>query len=220
MDRFLNESDNDLDYGYSLPLKQEALAQGDIARAIDFLQTATIQKEINGIVEHGEACSLDAERKIAQDRKLETVKVTNLPSFSRNTIIKRYRVARNHHIQAVLNHAKHCAKRKYMSYTALAAQEQPQLVSRPRGKLWWEKDVPLALMQAKSFSGDTDAFKRYVVQHKERLLREAKLIREQVLLVGRERTCQAQGYPGGVGRRCPTTTPRNRLVCDSAAPSP
>ena len=60
---FLEIPDEQLDVGYSLPLKQDALSQGSDADAGAFLRPRRIQEELEGLVESAEGNSLDVERK-------------------------------------------------------------------------------------------------------------------------------------------------------------
>jgi hypothetical protein len=59
---FLNTPDSQLDFGYSLPLKREALAQGGRDQAVEYLMARPRQQEIRDIFCQLEGHSLDVER--------------------------------------------------------------------------------------------------------------------------------------------------------------
>ena len=92
---FLGTDDELLDVGYSLQLKHEALAIGSLADACSFVMSDKIQEELSGICWKAACNSLDADRKITQEKKNETVKTTGLPRASRNGILQRYRLQRD-----------------------------------------------------------------------------------------------------------------------------
>ena len=66
-----------------------------------------------------------------------------------------------------------------MKYIALARKDHPEWVSRPRGRLWFEGELPIALMQATCHAGDPDAFQAYVENNREELWARAAETRER-----------------------------------------
>ena len=94
IEHFLDLADNQLDVGYSLPLRSEALQLGDRADALLFLTGDTVQREIEEICELASCTSLDVERKHYQDKRSEKDKVTSVARTSRNSILQRYLIDR------------------------------------------------------------------------------------------------------------------------------
>eukprot|EP00973_Karenia_brevis_P058494 8146736-Karenia_brevis.AAC.1 len=62
---------------------------------------------------------------------------------------------------------------------ALARQEQPDLVPRPRGRLRQEEGVSKKQQRMLSHAGDVDAFNAYVAEHRDRLKQTAAEISQQ-----------------------------------------
>ena len=71
MKHFLTCSCDDLDRGFSLPLREEAKVHGSIQAAIQYLHADTVQELINAIALHVEGSSLDVERKHRLDKTNE-----------------------------------------------------------------------------------------------------------------------------------------------------
>ena len=100
-------------------------------------------------------------------------------SASRNSILHRYCVQRERHVTEIAEARARTDKLKHMNYMALARRERPDLVKRPRGRLWFEGDVSEEEMRATVHSGDPVAFTNYVAENRERLVAEASLLRER-----------------------------------------
>ena len=97
-----------------------------------------VQLELLQIFTLGQAASLDAERKIAQDKKNQKARLITLARDSRNSILRRFRAARET-VTAEHTHAARAAKRKHTNVRALALQRNPSCVSldpRSSGDTW------------------------------------------------------------------------------------
>eukprot|EP00959_Pyramimonas_sp_CCMP1952_P010734 224840-Pyramimonas_sp.AAC.1 len=81
---FLDVDESLLDYGYSLPLRQEATATGDRQRAIEHLTSDSVQRELQDIFKNSSAHDLDAERKHNVAKKGEARKLSSVSTASRN----------------------------------------------------------------------------------------------------------------------------------------
>ena len=92
VDEFLIAPDSELDYGYSLPLRAEALSTGCAASAKSFLLSDEVQSELTALVVEASATPLDVERKHQQDKRSEKRRVSTLARMSRNSILQRYNV--------------------------------------------------------------------------------------------------------------------------------
>ena len=66
---FVHVDVKELDGGYSYLLQREAWRCGHEAGAVTYLMSAAVQQELAQLFKHGQGTSLDAERKIAQDKK-------------------------------------------------------------------------------------------------------------------------------------------------------
>lgn len=174
---FLNSDDRMLDVGYSLRLKKEALAEGTIAEAADYLMSPQIQDELRRLCESISANSLQAERKINQDKKTETTRTSGVPRASRNSILQRYRLRREQAVEQSIQNYKIAWKNRTMNLRALAIQRMPQLWERAKGKLWWQEDVAEADRRSKLAVGDEDLLKAFISEHYEELRAEAAQLR-------------------------------------------
>ena len=95
MEAFLHAPETDLDQGYSSGLRRRALAQGSLADAITYLDSASVQQELKGLFMGACGHSLDVERKHHLDKSGgETCKMTTVARASRNSILLRYRMHR------------------------------------------------------------------------------------------------------------------------------
>jgi len=178
---FLETDDELLDVGYSLQLKCEALATGSLAAACSYLMSDKIQKELSGICWKAACNSLDAERKIAQEKKNETVKTTGLPRASRNGILQRYRLQRTSAIEERDRAHRHATRNKFMNLRALAISRNPELLNRPTGKLHWQGDTSVDDMKTLSHVGDNNALLAYIEANRGSLEAEASAIRKKAL---------------------------------------
>ena len=93
-ERFLGAPATVLDAGYSLQLRQAALANEGRGAQSSHVLGKTAQKEIDAIAERAQVNSLDGERKIARDKRAESQKMVSLQRASRASIVQEYRVQR------------------------------------------------------------------------------------------------------------------------------
>ena len=178
---FLDTDDQLLDVGYSLQLKREALATGSLADAVSFLMTSEIQEELSGICWKSACNSLDAERKIGQEKKSETMQASGLPRASRNGILLRYRLQRDSAVQMCISDRKQANKDKFMNSRALAIKKNPNLVSRPRGRLTGrpeDNSITAEQMKENVHEGDEKALQEYIEANRASLEAEAAAIRK------------------------------------------
>jgi hypothetical protein len=133
-----------------------------------------IQDELSGICWRAACNSLDAERKIAQDKKNETVKTTGLPRASRNGILQRYRLQKDAAMEMGAVARKTAEKDKFMNLRAVAIRRNPDL--RPQGgRLFGESEVDMAERRQ---VGDGAALQAYIEANRESLAAEAAAIRQ------------------------------------------
>eukprot|EP00973_Karenia_brevis_P034719 4790408-Karenia_brevis.AAC.1 len=174
---FLDAADDELDGGYSIPLRSEAMARGCYAEALKFLMSPLVQEEINGILQHCSGTSLDVERMHQHVKRPERGKVISVASASRNNILRQYILDRGKVIKGHLKARQKVKQMKFMPWTALLAQRRPDLVKRPRGKLHWEQDVSARSMASITVDVDEAAKDDYIRENKQRLQEEAAQIR-------------------------------------------
>ena len=93
-----------------------------------------------GFLERALANSLDAERKINQDTASETVKTSSVARASRNSILLRYRIQRERHIETSMKLHMAAKRDKYMNYMAVARQRRPDLFPMPLGRRFAKAD--------------------------------------------------------------------------------
>jgi hypothetical protein len=136
---FLVEPPENLDGGYAVEFQEEALSEGSLADAVDFVLSDGKQKELRGIFKNTPPNGFDVERKNKQDKQGETIKMTTLARVSRNSILQRYRLQRRAYVDRVIENCKRKRKDRFMSWQALAHKRRPDLYSRPRGKLVHER---------------------------------------------------------------------------------
>ena len=136
------------------------------------------QKELEEILSHASAHSLDVERKHAHDKKSEAVKVLSVASGSRNSILQRYQLQRAKRIAETICAKKAAKKQLYFNKWSLARKEKPELFKQGRGKLHWERGVSDELMQQPTQLGDPEALDEYMQEHGARLSGQAALLRE------------------------------------------
>ena len=161
---FLQVPAGDLDTGYSLPLQRQAWAHGSEVGAVSFLMSDVVQRELQGIFAHGQATSLDAERKIACDKKNERSRLITVARASRNSILRQYRTAREKHLVQTTR----SAPAPSMNAVALAINENPSLASNSTGR-------PGGL------SVHGPSLREYLAVNRERLKEEAATHRREAL---------------------------------------
>ena len=171
---FLHTRDDDLDAGFSLGYKHEAWAQGSEADAVTYLMHRDRQTEMEDALRKMLGTSLDAERKINVDRLNEKNVPLGLARFSRNTILHRFLTHRETHLAEIMQLRKQAKKEVHQNMWAIARQRRPEMVPRPRGKLWWELGIAREDMQRLAHLGDALALRAYVEDNKEDLQREAQ----------------------------------------------
>jgi hypothetical protein len=177
IEKFLSLDEKNLDVGFSLILQQEALRSETHADQITYLLSPPVQQDINHFFECGEASSLDVERKHAQDKRHETLKVSSASTVSRNSILQLYRRRRTATIVKNIVTKRASAKNKHMNIRALAIQERPDLFGRARGRLRWEKGISEHAAQQMVTLGDEPALRQYIEEHRSRLEETCREIR-------------------------------------------
>ena len=166
VEEFLETPDDELDAGYSLELKMEALRQGTLAAAMAYLLASDIQDELVQIFEHASCTSLDVERKHYQDRKSEGRKYMSVSRASRNSILSRYNLRRKAQVGRRLAIQKVANSMRYMSSSALAVKDNPSWLPRPAG------------FHTTSHAGNPEALQAYRQQHGVELKAKAAKMRK------------------------------------------
>ena len=185
---FLEEPEEELDYGYAHQLQVRALAEGSISDAATYLMSSPVQAEIAELLNRILAHSLDVERKHNQDKASEMCKASSVARASRNSILLRYRVQREQHMGEALALARRAGKDKFMNLIAVARQRRPDLFPQARGKLWWEKGVTQTEMQRLRQPGDPDALEAFLAANREAFAAEAEQIRSQARILLQKKT--------------------------------
>ena len=157
-----------------LGVQNEAWAQGPEADAVTYLMHRDRQTEMEDALRKMLGTSLDAERKINVDRLNEKNVPLGLARFSRNTILHRFLTHRETHLAETMQLRKQAKKEVHQNMWAIARQRRPEMVPRPRGKLWWELGIAREDMQRLAHLGDALALRAYVEDNKEDLQREAQ----------------------------------------------
>ncbi len=126
---------------------------------------------------HGQANSLDVERKHQVDKISESRKVVGVARASRNSILRRYRLQRLPVLKETLAATGRARKLRHANKRALAVMRCPDLQKRPRGRLHWEQPVAAEDMGRTSHMGDMDALAAYVAENNDALEAEAAALR-------------------------------------------
>ena len=182
---FLETDDEELDYGYSRLQKADAWNAGSLSDAVTYMMSTGVQNEMLGFLERALANSLDAERKINQDKASETVKTSSVARASRNSILLRYRIQRERHIETSMKLHMAAKREKYMNYMAVARQWRPDLFPMPLGRRFAKADGSQQPEIAPSL-GDADALEAYLETNREELKAEAARLRDQAKCGSRE----------------------------------
>ena len=162
-------NDDELDFGYALLLKHDALSRGDIGSAVTYLTCPTVQEEVDCILRNGKAHSLDVERKNKQDKSSESQRVVSISHASRNSILQRYRLQRAKVVEATIQDRRRAKKDLYINTRALAIAEQPHLFTRGTGQLLWQGRKSKEERQGITHQGDETTLQAYIRQHSDRL---------------------------------------------------
>jgi hypothetical protein len=129
-----------------------------------------VQDELASIFQFGQSTSLDAERKIAQDKKNEKARLSTLARASRNSILTRFRTTREEVVKASIGRRR-AAKQIHMNVRALALQQKPSLsCSTKRGSGRCSSRTKV----------DAKAMSAYIAEKLETLTEQTKRIRESV----------------------------------------
>ena len=175
-EELLSMPDAELDAGYSLGLKREALRKGTFAIALGHLLSEPVQADIDYICD-GAGSSMDVERKHNHDKRSEKVKVMGVARASRNSIMQRYRSRRTQTVRKDMKIKARAKASIHMNARALAVQRMPHLCKRLRGKLHWEKVVATDDMRKTICQGDSTALAKCVADNKDDLEAEAASVR-------------------------------------------
>ena len=176
---FLRTDDETLDLAFSLPLKQDAWRGRTEAEAVCWLMGDIAQLEIDGVLSHATAHSLDVERKHQVDKRNEFRRALSLSAASRNTILQQYRRDRAEHVDRVIAARARAKKDIYMNAWALAVSEQPDQLPRARGHLRWQQTVDDGEQRRIVHEGDMSSLREHLAANRDRLEAEARLIRQR-----------------------------------------
>jgi hypothetical protein len=183
IESFVYVADEELDCGYALQLKVEAWAQGSSNDAVAHLMSLGIQGELKGFLGAVEANSFPAERKHNQDKRAETSKISGVARASRNSILQRYRIAREPKITQSIFNRWRAFKDRFVNVRALAIRKCPWWWERPRGQLWWEGGVSEEAKAQKVGSGNEEALSQFIDENRAELEAEALQIRNNAQVV-------------------------------------
>ena len=159
---FLDVDVSLLDYGYSLPLRQEATASGDRQRAIEYLTSDSVQRELQDIFKNSSAHDLDAERKHNVGKKGEARKLSSVSTASRNVLLRHYGRRRTAALRQMREGAARAKRKRFSNVWALAVQDNAAWLRRPRGQLRHETGVTAAQRREIVHEGDHDALHEYI----------------------------------------------------------
>ena len=167
IETFLQTPDLDLDFGYGLPLKRDALAKGKAAK--DYLTTTAMQQELEGIFHNASSHTLDGEREHNLVKKSERRKLVSVGTASRDNLIRDYRANRSDVLKSMAEEEKATKKKRHSNVWSLARQDRPDLVPRPRGRRVQEEGISEAQMKEIVYPEDRQALDEYVEQNREDL---------------------------------------------------
>ena len=133
-----------------------------------------VQKEICG----AQATSLDAERKIQQDKRFEKKdKLMSLHTASTNSVLQKYSVWRRRRLATLTAERKHIQKMATLPARALAIKRLPQAFPRGCGQLHWQQPLPPAERRKLVHAGDPAGLAAYIAENDESLKAEASALR-------------------------------------------
>ena len=151
--RFLAAREEELDTGYSVVLRKEALASGrpcgsspgrpcgsSHTNAILHLSSPPVQEELATIAYAIETSTLDVERKHNYDRRTEAPTVTSVAKASRDSFVRQWRTSVRVSGTGSMPVASKAVQRKYRFANAVsvAFEANPDLFPQAVGKLHWE----------------------------------------------------------------------------------
>ena len=110
---FLHCDEAELDFGYSLPLRQQAWAAGGVlTTAIGHMTSENVQKEIDTIAVAIETSTMDVERKHNLDKRVQHSTVNSVAKASRDSILRSWRLRSTHPAAPAAKQCKALRKRK------------------------------------------------------------------------------------------------------------
>ena len=146
MHAFFQADVRQLDVGLSLQLRELAFAQGDRTEiaAASWLLSPPVQEMIDTIAKTVLANSLDAKRRHAQAKKVETDRCANIGFVSRNLIQIRYLRWRDEMVDALRLHETHLQRTLRTNIQALAWAQPEKVQQWPAGQRWSTEHQSLA----------------------------------------------------------------------------
>ena len=129
--KFLRAPDEELDSGFSLPLKQLALSWGSNAAALKFLTGHRVQALLRAAFTGSGASSLPAERKFAEAKRSEAPRLCHIATASRNHMLRLFHRWREAHVAAIQAAERACAMAQKTNVASLAWQARADLLPRP-----------------------------------------------------------------------------------------
>lgn len=129
--------------------------------------------------DHSEPTPLDVERKHVVDKTLERgAKVMTVARASHSSILEAFGTWRREALGQRMEAQKVSRKDLTMNSHALAVQRSPELLTRRRGRLHWEKGVSSSQARDIAHECDLRALEEYKIAHADELERDARAIRE------------------------------------------
>ena len=188
---FLNEKIENLDFGYTARIWEEAWYSGDFQTALNYLTSKEMQSEMASFVRRASAVSLAVEKQHKAAKEMtEMIKVKSVSTCSRDAILQAFRSDRSRQFEQNKRDAEFVKKNSKMNSWALAVRERSDLAPRPRGKLHWEEDISEKDMQALVHVGDILELKTYHAENHTRLkLQAAGMIKQAQLLAQKTKEC-------------------------------
>ena len=174
---FLHCDEAELDFGYSLPLRQKAWAAGGVlTTAIGHLSSPEVQQEIDTIAAAIETSTMDVERKHNLDKRVQHSTVNSVAKASRDAVLRSWRV-RTMRPAAPAAKKRQARKRsaKHWGVGSMAVEERTEL-------------SPL-------FCRDGGAsLREYIAAHRERLEAKVKAVQAQAQVVEAQDTTQSADF--------------------------
>ena len=129
---FLYCDEAELDFGYSLPLRQQAWAAGGIlTTAIGHLLSENVQREIETIAVAIETSTMDVERKHNLDKRVQHSTVNSVAKASRDSILRSWRLRSTQPAAPAAKQSQAVCKRKrsakHLGVGSMALAECPEL---------------------------------------------------------------------------------------------
>ena len=141
------------------------------------MQVPLVEEDETNIFVSGTASTLDVERRHSHDKRYQTTKVTGCARASRNSILGRYLLQHKTTVRAKAFAEETTKSAARVNIRALAFRRRPDLFTRAKGRLRWERDVDEAEMSRVVHQGDEQALKEFTDANREDLEEELSEIR-------------------------------------------